>query len=133
MKDKIIKFIKKRPFLYNLAKKVKRKLDRISPKEGYPSKVIFYTYFMKDKEELELIKKHYQAIKTDKSKLLIIITNVECQQYIHKFIRENLDILFADLNYFKKYQKKMTMDRILLLDYHQEKEKEFLSYINWKI
>lgn len=133
MKDKIIKFIKKHPFLYNLAKKVKSKLDRIPPKENYQSKVVFYTYFMKDKEELELIKKHYQSIKTDKSKLFIIITSIECQQYIHKFIRENLDILFADLNYFKKYQKKMTMDRILLLNYHQEKEKEFLSYINWKI
>lgn len=133
MKNKLIKFVKNNPFLYNLAKKINRKLKRIPPKQDYHSNVILYTYLMNNKEELDLIKNHYNSIKTDKSKLFIIITNIECQQYMHKFIRDNLDILFADLNYFKKYQRKIIMDRMLLLDYHQSKQNEILSYVNWKI
>lgn len=133
MKNKIIKFVKKNPFLYNLAKKINRRLNRIPPKQEYHSKCIYYTYMMSNKEELELIKAHYNTIKTDKSKLFIVITDKEHQKDIHRLIRENLDILFADINYFKKYQKKMIMDRMLLLDYHQSKEQEILEYVNWKI
>lgn len=132
MKNKLIKFIKKHPYLYNLAKKVNRRLNRIAPKQEYQSKYIYYTYMLEDENELEKIKKHYQEVKTDISKLFIIITNPKYQPIIHRWIRDNQNILFADLNYFKKYKKKMSLDKMILLDYKTQNQKELLSYIYWK-
>lgn len=132
MKDKLIKLVKKHPYLYNLAKKVNRKLNRIPPKQEYQSKIIYYTYILEEEKELELIKEHYQSIRTDKSKLFVILTNPKYQLDMNKWIRNNLDILFADLNYFKKYHKKMLLDKVTLIDYKMQKQRELLSYINWK-
>lgn len=132
MKNKLIKFIKKHPYLYNLAKKVNRRLNRISPKQEYQSKYIYYTYMLEDEKELEKIKKHYQEVKTDISKLFIINTNPKYQPIMHQWIRDNQNILFADLNYFKKYKKKMLLDKAILLDYKTQNQKELLSYIQWK-
>lgn len=132
MKDKVIKFIKKHPPLYNLAKKVNRRLNRISPKQEYQSKYIYYTYMLEEEPELEKIKKHYQEIKTDTSKLFVIITNPKYQSMIHEWIRKNQSILFADLSYFEKYKKKMLLDKAVLLDYKVQNQKELLPYIHWK-
>ena len=132
MKNKLIKFIKKHPYLYNLAKKVNRRLNRISPKQEYQSKYIYYTYMLEDEKELEKIKKHYQEVKTDISKLFIINTNPKYQPIMHQWIRDNQNILFADLNYFKKYKRKMLLDKVILLDYKTQNQKELLSYIQWK-
>lgn len=132
MKNKIIKFVKKRPYLYNLAKKVNRRLNRIAPKQEYQSKYIYYTYMLEDEKELEKIKEHYQEVKTDYSKLFIIITNSKYQPVIHQWIRNNQNILFADLNYFEKYKKKMLLDKMILLDYQTQNQKELLSHIQWK-
>lgn len=132
MKSQLIKFIKRHPYLYNLAKKVNRRLNRIPPKQEEQSNIVYYTYMLENKEELEMIKEHYKKIQANKSKLFVIIDNPREQVNMHKWIRENLDILFADLNYFKKYRKKMLLDRIVLLDYKVQEQKELLSYINWK-
>lgn len=117
MKDKIIKFIKKHPFFYNLAKKVNRKLNRVPPKKEYSSSFVYFTYQMENLEELEKIRKHFNAIKNNNSKLFIIIKNKDYQIEMNRIMRENLDILFADLNYFEKYQKKLGLGNLLLLDY----------------
>lgn len=132
MKNKLIKFVKKHPYLYNLAKKVNRILKKIPPKQEYQSNTVYYTYMLENEEELELIKKHYQMIKTDKSKLFIVVNNPKYQLNINKWIRKNLDILFADLNYFKKYRKNMLIDKVILLDYKMQNKNELLSYIKWK-
>lgn len=133
LKDKLIKFVKKHPFLYNLAKKINRKLNRIPPKQDYQSKVVYYTYMLEEENELELIKEHYSTLQTDNSKLFIINMNKKNQINMHKWIRNNSDILFADLNYFEKYHKKALADRLMLLDYKQNKQKEVLSYINIRV
>ena len=128
MKDKIIKFVKKHPFLYNLAKKVNRKLNRVPPKKEYTSSYIYFTYQMEDLNELEKIRSHYNSIKNNNSKLFIIIKNKDYQIEMNRIIRENLDILFADLNYFEKYQKKLRLGNLLLLDYRND-YKDILKYL----
>ena len=63
MKNKIIQFVKNHPFLYNLAKKFNRKLNRVPVKVDYVTRIIYYTYTMKSEEDLEKIRKHYSTIK----------------------------------------------------------------------
>ena len=120
VKNKIIQFIKKHPFLYNLAKKFNRKTESIPVKIDYVTNTIYYTYLLKKEEELPLIKKHYNAIRKDNTRLFVIVDNAEYNKYMHKFIRENVNVLFASLDFFKTYHKNLNANRLVMLDYHQD-------------
>lgn len=130
MKNKLIQFVKKHPFLYNLAKKINRKFNKVPVKVDYVTNVIYYTYILKKEEELPLIKKHFNKLKKENTKLFIVVDNKEYNKYIHKFIRENINILFASLDYFKTYHKNLNANRIILLDYNQDyTNMEILDYL----
>ena len=129
MKNKIIRFIKNHPFLYNLAKKINRRLKVTRPKKSYSSDYIYYTYILKEAGELNKIKEHYKKIERENTKLFVIVDNEEYSQYIHKFIRENVNILFASMQYFKKYNKKLKLNKYLLLDYRNNEFDSLLNYI----
>lgn len=130
MKNKIIKYVKKHPFLYNLAKKVNRRLNRVPVKVDYVTKSIYYTYIMKNQGELELIKNNYASIKKLNTKLFVIIDNKDLNKFIHKYIRENTNIQFASMDYFKKYHKTINANRMVVLDYNKDyKEQELLDYL----
>lgn len=129
MKDKIIKFIKKNPFLYNLGKKVNQILSKTNKVQKNNSDTIYYTYILNDEKELEVIKEHYKKNKKDNSKLLIININPDNNIKIHFWMRNNLDISFADINYFKKYKTKMLLEKMELVNYKNDNQNEMLSYI----
>lgn len=129
MKDKIIKFIKKNPFLYNLGKKVNQILNKTNKVQKNNSDTIYYTYILDDENELETIKEHYKNNRKDNTKLLIINTNPENKIKIHFWMRNNLDISFADINYFKKYKTKMLLEKMELVNYKNDNVNEILSYI----
>lgn len=129
MKNKIIRFIKNHPFLYNLAKKINRRLKVTPPKKSYSSDYIYYAYILKEAGELNKIKEHYKRIERENTKLFVIVDNEEYSQYIHKFIRENVNILFASMQYFEKYNKKLKLNKYLLLDYKDNKFDSLLNYI----
>lgn len=130
MKNKIIQFVKNHPFLYNLAKKFNRKLNRVPVKVDYVTRIIYYTYTMKSEEDLEKIRKHYSTIKKLNTKPFVIIDNNELNKFIHKYIRENTDIMFASLDYFKKYHKLLSANRMILLDFNKDYEdEELLEYL----
>lgn len=130
MKNKIIQFVKNHPFLYNLAKKFNRKLNRVPVKVDYVTRIIYYTYTMKNEEDLEKIRKHYSTIKKLNTKPFVIIDNNELNKYIHKYIRENTDMMFASLDYFKKYHKLLSANRMILLDFNKDYEdEELLEYL----
>lgn len=129
MKNMIIKFIKKHRSLYNLAKKVNRRLNRIQGNSYVNSNVIFYAYIMKDNKDLELIKKHYRNVKRYNTKLLVLIDNYECSKKIHRYIRENVGISFASIDFFRTYHKELSVNKIVFLDYRDNNNEEILSYI----
>lgn len=130
MKNKIIQFVKNHPFLYNLAKKFNRKLNRVPVKVDYVTRIIYYTYTMKSEEDLEKIRKHYSTIKKLNTKPFVIIDNKELNKFIHKYIRENTDMMFASLDYFKKYHKLLSANRMILLDFNKDYEsEELLEYL----
>lgn len=131
MKNKIIKFIKNHKFLYNLAKKFNRRFNRVPVKVDYVTRIIYYAYTMKNQGEIELIRKHYNNIKKYDTRPLIIVDNKDLNKYIHKYIKENTDIMFASLDYFKKYHKNINANRVVLLDYKKDYEgQEILNYLS---
>lgn len=130
MKNMIIKFIKKHPSLYNLAKKVNRRLNRIKVNGYVNSDIVFYAYIMKNEKDLELIKKHYDNFKSYNTKLLVILDNLKVGKNIHKYIRENVGISFASFDYFKTYHKQLTVKKIVFLNYNSDKnDYEILNYV----
>ena len=88
MKNKIIQFVKNHPFLYNLAKKFNRKLNRVPVRVDYVTRVIYYTYTMKNEDDLKKIREHYSKAKRLNTKPYVIIDNNELNKYIHKYISE---------------------------------------------
>lgn len=130
MKNKMIQFIKKHPSLYNLAKKINRKLNRVPIKVDYVTRILYYTYIMKNQGELELIRNHYNNIRKQNTKLFIIVDNIELNKYMHKYIRENTDIMFTSLDYFKRYNKTISSNKMILLDYKKDySDQGLLNYL----
>ena len=129
MKNAIIKIVKSNKYLYKLAKKINRKLNRIPPKKEYKiTDKTYFIYMLNNPDEVDKIKQHYNAIKTNKSELLIVIENKELSKDIHKLFRQNNGILFCDKNYFRNYNKKFICGKFVLMDYNN-KPNEFLKYI----
>lgn len=129
MKNTLIRIVKNNKFLYNFAKKINRRLNRIPPKKEYKySDKTYYTYLLNNLNEIDKIEKHYNKIKNNKSELLIVIENDIISKDIHKLFRQYDNILFCDENYFRKYNKNFKCEKIILMDYNTEPN-EFLKYI----
>lgn len=128
MINAIIRFIKKSPFLYNLAKKVNRvfrKYDNV-PKPG--KKIIYYGYIMRDEAELPAIREDYNSIAKFDTKLFILIDNPEYNLKMHKFIRENPDICFANFDYFERHHFKFSVLRIMWMNFSKE-DRKILEFV----
>ena len=124
MKGSIIKFVKKHRRLYNLAKKINRKINGLYPKKIYSvDRFYYYTYILKELNELPLIKEHYSNIKKLDTKLLIVVDNPNIACKMAKLISENADALFTDLGYYQNYGMNFNMDKVVLLDYRVDNSK----------
>ncbi len=125
----IILFIKKNPFLYNLAKKINRKLNKSADSDftGVPE-IIYYAYIMKNPDELSIIREKYEKLQKYNTKLFVLVDNPNCDIIMHKLIRENPDVSFASSNYFKKHQAKLLNHKLMWLNY-TDSDIEMLDYL----
>lgn len=128
MVNKIIAFIKKSPFLYNLAKRVNRAFAKTSNVPKKAAAFSYYVYIMKSEDELDKIIEHYNEIKKFNTKLFVLVDNKKLNILIHKFIRENPDICFASFDYFKKYRSKLSNYRVMWLNY-TDADRQLLNYL----
>ena len=129
MRGKLVKFVKKHRRLYNLAKKINRKFNGLSPKKIYNvDSFYYYAYTLKAVDELDLIKNHYGEIKKINTKLLVIIDNPSIACRITKLINDNPSVLFTDLGYYKNYEMKFNLDKVVLLDYRMDAQ-NILKYV----
>lgn len=128
MMNYIIRFVKKSPFLYNLAKKVTGKSTPTKKAPVREAEVIFYGFVLTDFNQLEEFKAKYEKIKRFDTKLFILINNPSYNILMHRIIRENPDICFSSFDYFKRYGAKMTTHKIAWLNLTAEKE-EILNYL----
>lgn len=129
IKNSIIAFIKKNPFLYNLAKKVNRKLSNNQTAYKRNPSYLYYGYIIKSEEELSAVTEHYNSVKRYDTHMICITYNPECNLAIHRLIRENPDICFMSFDYFKRYHLKFSNYRIIWLNYTDEYS-EILNYIS---
>ncbi len=129
MINSIIRLVKKSPFLYNLAKKVNRMLNPKAFISSAPeTDLIFYAYILKSPDELATIRKKYQGLQKYNTKLFILVDNPNYNIILHKLIRENPDICFASSNYFERYHKKLSNNKIIWLNY-TESQSKLLDYL----
>ena len=128
MVNLLIRFVKKSPFLYNLAKRINRILNRNNTVPKREKYITYYCYIMKDLSELTAIKEDYSNLQKYNTKLFILINNTSYNIIIHKIIRENPDICFADFDYFKKYQAKLSNYKMMWLNF-TNKDRILLDYL----
>ena len=124
----IIRLIKKSPFLYNLAKKVNRLLNRNNSVPKREKYVTYYGFIMKNLEELPLIKEKYKNLQKYNTNLFILVDNPSYNIIMHKIIRENPEICFASFDYFKTHQAKLSNYRIMWLNY-TDADIQLLDYL----
>ncbi len=125
----IIRFVKKNPFLYNLAKRVNGRLNRNSiPAVSKNVTSTYYAYIIKNLNELETVKKKYEDLQKYNTKLFVLVDNPNYNIMMHKLIRENPDISFASFDYFKKYSAKLTNNNFMWLNY-SETDGQLLDYL----
>ena len=89
MKRLLIKFIKKVPFLYNIAKSINKKIYPNKFVEKKDDDNIYICYALDELEELEKVQEHYKLIQTEQTELLIIIKNNKYNLYMHELIENN--------------------------------------------
>lgn len=108
MKNILIKIIKSNALLYNLAKYI---LKRNKPIIKYVnvSHPQIYIYVIKNISDLNLVDRHVRLSKIPKSKVSICVTNIEPLE-VNKFYNMDTAYSIIDINYFKKYKKKLCTD-----------------------
>ncbi len=124
----IIRFVKKSPFLYNLAKKVNRLLRRNSAVPKRQVVVNYYGFIMKNLDELPIFRKKYESLQKHNTKLFILVDNPSYNIIMHKLIRENPDICFASFDYFKRHHAKLSNYKIMWLNY-TDADSQLLDYL----
>ena len=111
-----IRCVKRNPFLYNLAKRILANLNHKKSIALKEKKLTYFAFVLKDLEELPKIKEKYEKIRRFDTKLFILIDNPSYNILMHKFIRDNNDICFSSLDYFKRYDAKISNNRIIWFD-----------------
>lgn len=116
MKKIIVKLIKKNPFIYKKAILIHQKfiLKKTARKKSL-YKYICYT--LNNIDELEKIKEHYDLIKKQNTKLVIIINNPNYNLQLHTLIEANPKIIFISYDYIEKYNKTLNLGNSIFIDY----------------
>ena len=117
MKRLLIKFIKKVPFLYNIAKSINKKIYPNKFVEKKDDDNIYICYALDELEELEKVQEHYKLIQTEQTELLIIIKNNKYNLYMHELIENNPKINFISLSYIETYHREISIKNLIFLDY----------------
>lgn len=128
MKKTIIKFIKRIPFLYKLARFVNKKLNPNKFFKKVEDDNKYICYVLQHIDELEKIQEHFTLLKTDKTRLLVVIKNKKYNLMLHNLIQENKDINFISYDYLEKYNKKIELKNIIFLDYNSQDNVEVVRH-----
>lgn len=115
MKSKIINFIKKNPYLYNLAKKTYRLFNKEVDAKVYDDKTIYIGYILNNIDELEKINIHFNKLNINKSEILLFVNNDSIN--INKLMPE---YSVVSINYFKKYHKKYKPKNVFMYDFKEK-------------
>lgn len=109
MKNLIVKIIKSNSFLYNLAKKFYRLLNKEPNVLPFVDDILYIGYELNDISELDSIKKNFENLNVSNSKIVLILKDYEID--VNDLMP---DYIVISLNYFKKYHKKFRPNNLIM-------------------
>ena len=116
MKNFVIRFVKNNPILYRGAKKVYRTFQPAKP-TIYRNNDYSIVYRLDDPDEMKNIIAHYNDLRRDNTKLVVLVSGNELK--LHNLIRMYPGVIFLSTDYYRRYQKKLTVRNMILTDWHQ--------------
>lgn len=116
MKNFVIRFVKNNPILYRGAKKVYRTFQPAKP-TIYRNNDYSIVYRLDDPEEMKNIIAHYNDLRRENTKIVVLVSGNELK--LHNLIRMYPGVIFLSTDYYRRYQKKLTVRNMILTDWHQ--------------
>lgn len=116
MKNFVIRFVKNNPILYRGAKKVYRTFQPAKP-TIYRNNDYSIVYRLDDPDEMKNIITHYNDLRRENTKIVVLVSGNELK--LHNLIRMYPGVIFLSTDYYRRYQKKLTVRNMILTDWHQ--------------
>ena len=116
MKNFVIRFVKNNPILYIGAKKVYRTFQPAKP-TIYRNNDYSIVYRLDDPDEMKNIIAHYNDLRRENTKIVVLVSGNELK--LHNLIRMYPGVIFLSTDYYRRYQKKLTVRNMILTDWHQ--------------
>lgn len=116
MKNFVIRFVKNNPILYRGAKKVYRTFQPAKP-TIYRNNDYSILYRLDDPDEMKNIIAHYNDLRRENTKIVVLVSGNELK--LHNLIRMYPGVIFLSTDYYRRYQKKLTVRNMILTDWHQ--------------
>ena len=116
MKNFVIRFVKNNPILYRGAKKVYRTFQPAKP-TIYRNNDYSIVYRLDDPDEMKNIIAHYNDLRRENTKIVVLVSGNELK--LHNLIRMYPGVIFLSTDYYRRYQKKLTVRKMILTDWHQ--------------
>lgn len=116
MKNFVIRFVKNNPILYRGAKKVYRTFQPAKP-TIYRNNDYSIVYRLDDPDEMKNIIAHYNDLRRENTKIVVLVSGNELK--LHYLIRMYPGVIFLSTDYYRRYQKKLTVRNMILTDWHQ--------------
>lgn len=116
MKNFVIRFVKNNPILYRGAKKVYRTFQPAKP-TIYRNNDYSIVYRLDEPDEMKNIIAHYNDLRRENTKIVVLVSGNELK--LHNLIRMYPGVIFLSTDYYRRYQKKLTVRNMILTDWHQ--------------
>ena len=116
MKTFVIRFVKNNPILYRGSKKVYRTFQPAKP-TIYRNNDYSIVYRLDDPDEMKNIIAHYNDLRRENTKIVVLVSGNELK--LHNLIRMYPGVIFLSTDYYRRYQKKLTVRNMILTDWHQ--------------
>ena len=114
MKNFVIRFVKNNPILYRGAKKVYRTFQPAKP-TIYRNNDYSIVYRLDDPDEMKNIIAHYNDLRRENTKIVVLVSGNELK--LHNLIRMYPGVIFLSTDYYRRYQKKLTVRNMILTDW----------------
>ena len=116
MKNFVIRFVKNNPVLYRGAKKVYRTFQPAKP-TIYRNNDYSIVYCLDDPDEMRNIIAHYNDLRRENTRIVVVVSGNELK--LHSLIRMYPGVIFLSADYYRRYQKKLTVRNMILTDWRR--------------
>ena len=117
MKNFVLKLVKNNPVLYRSAKKVYRTFQPAKP-TVYRNNDYSIVYQIYSPEEMKKVIAHYNSFRRENTRLVVLVRGNTLKMHI--LVRQYPGVIFYSLDYYKRYQKRLYINNMILTDCSQQ-------------